>query len=85
MRLDLPFGAITVEFARNRSLCDVDLESLERRRVLPRALERPLAGFDFSQGDIYKPLLMATHWAANVIPNHVLEGIIGEAATAIPA
>ncbi len=83
-RLDLPFGAFTVEFVQEKLVAPgVNFRVLVKGGMLSRMIETPLVGFDFSASDLYKPLLISTHWAAELVPPEVLEGIVGEAATAV--
>jgi hypothetical protein len=85
-RLDLPFGASTVEFGKPRISGGRELDELWEGHELSRGLESPLAGFDFTEGDLYKPLLLQIHWARDLVPLNVLEAIVGEITEApIPA
>jgi hypothetical protein len=77
-RLDLPFGAMTVEFSKVQREAHDQLPALYLSRKLPQQLEAPLVGFDFTDGSLYIPLLLAVHWAADYIPRSVLEAALGE-------
>jgi hypothetical protein len=77
-RLDLPFGATTIEFSKSIDEADGQLERLSANGEMPQRLEAPLAAFDFTDGSLYKPLLLAVHWAAELIPASILEAALGE-------
>jgi hypothetical protein len=84
-RLDLPFGALTVEFGRQVPEEGNQLENMRLKQLTSR-LESPLLGVDFTNGDLYKPLMLQVHWAADFIPRNALEDIINDlAATSIYA
>jgi hypothetical protein len=77
-RLDLPIGAMTIEFLEEKREGQDQLTSLSSSGELPQQLDAPLVGFDFTDGSLYTPLLLAVHWAADQVPHSVLEAALGE-------
>jgi hypothetical protein len=73
-RLDLPFGANTVEFTIN----PVAFNNIQGDSLLPRQVDTPLAGFDFTESTLFQPLLLDVHWAAELVPHSLLEAALGE-------
>lgn len=81
LRLDLPFGALTVEFGKQAPEEGNQLEHMPLKELTSH-LESPLIGVDFTNGDLYKSLLLDVHWAADFMPRNALEDIINDLAAA---
>jgi len=77
-KFTLPFGPITIEFGKPRTI-ENDLRSLESGRLL-RALETPLIGCDVTKTELATELIARGHWSSSKIPMDVLSALLLQAA-----
>ena len=81
LRLSIPFGDISVEFAQSSIISSTELR-FAKRKVLSRKVESPLFGFAASKSTIWAPFLGSIHWASGIIPPGILENLIQMSAAA---
>jgi hypothetical protein len=74
LRLSVPFGDMSVEFAKAK--VHDDQLKLAEQNALPMKIESPLFGFDALASDLWVPFLAGIHWASELIKPKTLQSLI---------
>jgi hypothetical protein len=78
-RMDLPFGAMSIEFGREVSSNLNELDIIDSGELV-RAVSGPLIGCDFSLGTTYLPIFTKFHWAKKFLNANILRALMEQLA-----